>query len=393
MSGVVIAGTGLTPFGLFAEASCRSLANQAVAGALRDAACSPSDIGFIAYANSAAGVVTGQHSVRGQVALRHSGFHGTPIVNIENACASGSSAFRIAVSEVALGRCDIAIAIAAEKMSHPDRRLIMETMSSGTDLSEIEQMRERLGAAPDRTIFMDIYADLARKLMARSGIESIDIARVAAKNRFAGALNPKAQFRDQMTPDAVLGTRLIADPLTLAMCSPIGDGAAAIVVMSEREARKRGIQAVFVRACEMATGFADCAGETAARRAAQKAYSVSGIDPQDIEVAEVHDATASAEISLYADLQFCSDDELTGFVRDGHTAIGGRLPVNSSGGLLSRGHPIAATGCAQIVELADQLRDRCGARQRLGAKAAIAENGGGYIGNDAAVAVVTVLAR
>jgi acetyl-CoA acyltransferase len=392
MQKVVVGGTGLTRFGLFPDLSSADLARDAVHRALVDAGCEPSDVDFIAYGNAADGMV-GQNSLRGEVALRPTGLLGKPIVNVENACASGSSAFHLAYAQVAAGLSEVALAVGAEKLSLPDRGAVLAMISSGTDINDIERIRERLGGDPRGSIFMDIYADSARRLMDRDGLTAADFAQVVVKSRAAGALNENAQFRSPTTVDEVLSMRAIAGPLTLPMCSPIGDGAAALVVMSAERAQRRGISAVSIDASVVMTGLDELDAPVAAARAAEAAYERAGIGPEDVHVVEVHDATASAELGLYEDLRLCAPGEAAKLLASGDTAINGRVAVNSSGGLLSRGHPIAATGCAQLVELCDQLRGRAGERQREGASVALAENGGGWLGRDAAVAVVTVLSR
>ncbi|MGW0949485.1 thiolase family protein [Streptomyces sp. NPDC002623] len=392
MQKIAIAGTGMTPFGLFPDVSSAELAQRAVAAALADAQCTPADIGFVAYAN-ATDAMAGQHSIRGEVALRHTGLLGRPMVNVENACASGSSAFRLACNEIASGSTDIALVVGAEKMSYPDKVAVLGSIASGTDVKDIDRLRERLGGNPRGSIFMDIYAASARSMVEEQGVTPEDFAAVAVKSRTAGALNPNAQFRTPTTVDEVLSMRSVAGPLTLPMCSPIGDGAAALVLMSPEAARKRGMDPVFVRASILLTGLDEQDGPLVAERAARAAYEQAGIGPEEVHVAEVHDATASAEIALYEELGFCAPGDGVKLLRSGDTQINGRIAVNSGGGLLSRGHPIAATGCAQLVELSDQLRGRAGARQREGATVAIAENGGGWLGNDSAVAVVTILSR
>ncbi|WP_324291728.1 thiolase family protein [Cupriavidus sp. D39] len=337
--------------------------------------------------------MTGQECIRAEAALRGTGLLGKPMVNVENACASGSTAFHLAWLQVASGQCDIALVVGAEKLSHPDKSLAFKVMSAGTDLSELQQMQERWGSSPDRTIFMDIYARNARKFMGASGATKEDFARVAVKSHRAAALNPKAQFRKEVTVEQVLGSREIVDPLHLLMCSPIGDGAAALVLMTSEAAQRRGLDTVRVRASVVATGLGDARGPSAARRAAAAAYEAAGVGPQDVHVAEVHDATATAELALYEELGFCDAGGAVSLLRSGATDLGGRIAVNSGGGLMSRGHPIGATGCAQLVELTEQLRHRAGPRQREGAQIALAENGGGWLGQDAAVAVVTILSR
>lgn len=392
MENVVVAGVGMTSFGWFPGTSTADLARTALDAALADAGCGVEQVGFVAYANSTAGVMGGQHSIRGEVALRDSGLLGSPIANVENACASGSTAFRTAWLEVASGASDVAVAIGAEKMSHPDKSAMLAALNAGTAVEDLAGMVERLGGRPDRSLFMDIYADAARRRMAEHGLTAADLAEVVVKSRQAGALNPRAQFRATTATDEVLAARLIADPLTLPMCSPMGDGAAAIVVMSPAAARRHGVAApVRIRAVELTSGLGETPGPVAAARAASAAYESAGIGPDDLDVVEVHDATASAELGLYEDLGLCGAGEAAALLRSGATALGGRVPVNPSGGLLSRGHPIGATGCAQVVELVDQLRGRAGDRQRDGARVALAENGGGWLGNDAAVAVITVL--
>lgn len=393
MRRVVVAGVGMTPFGYFIERDVRSLAEEALREALTDASAVAADVGFVAFANAAGGLLTGQECIRGEVALRYTGLLGKPIVNVENACASGSSALHLAWLQIASGQCDVAVAIGAEKLSHADKRVPMAGMSAGTDLGELESMRVRLNGAPDRTIFMDIYAESARKYMESSGATSGDLAQVAVKSHRAAAMNPKAQFRKEVSEQDVLSSRPVVDPLTLLMCSPIGDGAAAVILMSEDLARGKGLELVFVRASVLMTGLGGEEGPSAAVRASHRAYEIAGIGPDELDVVELHDATASAELTLYEEIGLCGAGEAPTLLRSGATGLNGRVAVNSSGGLLSRGHPIGATGCAQIVELVDQLRHRSGPRQREGAGVALAENGGGYMGNDAAAAVVTILSR
>jgi acetyl-CoA acetyltransferase len=239
---------------------------------------------------------------------------------------------------------------------------------------------------------MDIYASMSRAYMERSGATVRDLAEVAVKSHRNAALNPKAQFRSEVSVEEVLASREISAPLTLLMCSPIGDGAAAVVVCSEEYARRLGTAQVRVRACALVSGTDRTAGEPGAvERAAQRAYADAGLGPEDLDVVEVHDAAAPAELMCYEELGLCAPGEGPRLLASGDTALQGRLPVNPSGGLLSKGHPIGATGCGQLVELVDQLRGRCGARQVEGPRIALAENGGGFLGTDAAAMVVTIL--
>jgi acetyl-CoA acetyltransferase len=238
---------------------------------------------------------------------------------------------------------------------------------------------------------MDIYAASARAYMRDSGATAEDFAAVAVKSHRHGSLNTNAQYRTEVTTEDVLASREIAAPLTLLMCSPIGDGAAAILVCSADSARRLGAR-VRVRACALVSGRDRGTNEPGAvERAALAAYQQAGVGPDDLDVAELHDAAAPAELITYEELGLCEPGDGPALLSSGTTALGGRIPVNTSGGLLAKGHPIGATGCAQLVELADQLRGRCGPRQVDGARVALAQNGGGFLGADAAAMVVTIL--
>ena len=228
--------------------------------------------------------------------------------------------------------------------------------------------------------------------MERSGATVEDFARVAVKNHHHGARNPKAQYRDEVTIEEVLASREISWPLTLLMCSPIGDGAAAVVVCSDDYARRAGVAPVRVRASTLVSGTDRARGESAAiERAAQQAYDQAGIGPEDVDVVELHDAAAPAELMAYEELGLCPPGDGPKLLGSGDTTLGGRMPVNTSGGLISKGHPVGATGCGQLVELVDQLRGRAGDRQVDGARVALAENGGGFLGVENAAVVVTIL--
>ncbi|MDQ1501374.1 MAG: hypothetical protein QOI86_4714 [Actinomycetota bacterium] len=423
MREVFVAGTGMTAFGKFMDSTVRSLAEEAVADALRDAQATPGDIEMAFFSNATAGILTGQEMIRGQVALRNTGILGVPIVNVENACASASSAFFLAHMAVASGAVDIALAIGSEKLTHPDKKRSFAAIGTAVDLDNVVGAREALTrtllgmgtAGPDagsplpvgaellaetkkdgggKSPFMDVYAGMTRHYMEQSGATAEDFARIAVKNQANGKLNPKAQYGGDITVEEVLASRQISGPLTLLMCSPIGDGAAAIVLCSEDAARRLGADTVRVRSTTLVSGRDRGPGDAGAvERAVAKAYDASGVGPEDLDVCEVHDAAAPAELMIYEELGLCGPGEGPKLLASGETALGGRVPVNPSGGLLAKGHPIGATGCAQLVELADQLRGRCGARQVDGASVALAENGGGFLGSDPAAIVITVLSR
>jgi acetyl-CoA acyltransferase len=397
MRDVVITGASMTRFGKFPDRGVRSLAEEAVGDALTDAGLTADAIEMAFFSNAVAGIITGQEMIRGQVALRHTGLLGIPIVNVENACASASTAFYLAWLAVAGGAADVALAVGAEKLTHPDKAKSFAAIGTAVDLNQVSELREEVGGKEEggggsRSFFMDIYANIARHYMAASGATPQDFAQVAVKNHRHGALNPKAQYRDEVTVEQVLDSRTISGPLTLLMCSPIGDGAAALVLCSAEYARRLDAQPVRIRSTALVSGRDRGEDEPeAVQRAARRAYDQAGIAPAEVDVVEVHDAAAPAELTAYEALGLCAPGEGPKLLASGDTALGGRQPVNPSGGLLSKGHPIGATGCGQLVELVDQLRGRCGVRQVEGARTALAENGGGFLGTDAAAMVVTVL--
>jgi acetyl-CoA acyltransferase len=409
MREVYVAGAAMTRFGKFPDTTIRALAEEATRGALDDAGVTAADVGMVFFSNAVAGILTNQEMIRGQVALRYTGLLGVPMVNVENACASASSAFYLACMAVGSGTVDVALAVGSEKLTHEDRARSFAAIGTAVDqlqLAELQQwtssgsagspLPEQAGSPPQagggkRSFFMDIYAASSRAYMKSSGATREDFAEVAVKSHRHAALNPYAQYRTELTVDDVLASREIAPPLTLLMCSPIGDGAAALVVCSAEMAQRLGAR-VTVRACCLVSGRDRGPGEPGAvDRAAHAAYEQAGLGPADLDVVELHDAAAPAELITYEELGLCGEGDGPALLASGATALGGRLPVNPSGGLLSKGHPIGATGCGQLVELAEQLRGRCGQRQVPEARVALAQNGGGFLGTDAAAMVVTVL--
>jgi acetyl-CoA acyltransferase len=389
MEDVYIAGAYVTPFGKFPDKSLRMLTGEAVTGVLADAGCSPDEIDVVFFSNAAEGLLTGQEMIRGQVVLDGTGLEGKPVINCENACASGSTAAHLAFTAVQSGTADVALALGAEKLTNPDRARTFSVFQAGWDI-------ERFGG-PDgksnQSAFMSTYAEMAREYMARSGATVEDFAAISVKSHNNGALNPKAQYRDPLTVEEVLASRVIDDPLRVLMCSPIGDGASAILVANARGLARLDADPVRVLAAAMRSGSRDEA-ESPIVVATRAAYEQAGVRPDDLDVIEVHDAAAPAELMAIEELGIAEPGEGPALLRAGETALGGRFPINPGGGLLSRGHPIGATGCAQLTELVDQLRGRCGERQVADAKIALAENGGGWLGGKGpAVATITILSR
>lgn len=397
MRKVFVAGTHMTRFAKLPDETVRTMTEAAVNGALADAGIAPDQVGATYFGNAISGVITGQEMVRGQSALRNTGVLGAPVFNVENACSSSSSAFNLAWQAIASGQCDVALVVGAEKMTEPTGLRAMQALESAVDLEEVDVLKARLGEQADgnRSFFMDLYAGTARGYLERTGATAADFAQVSVKNHLHSSLNPHAQFRKTTTVEEVLASRTIVDPLTLLMCSAIGDGAAAVVLCAEDRLRTER-DPIEVLASIVTSGFAHretSFDDSAVVRAARRAYDIAGVGPDDLQLVELHDAAAPAELVLYEELGLCPHGDGAKLLASGATTIGGRVPVNTSGGLLGKGHPVGATGCAQITEIADQMWGRAGDRQVPDVRLALAENGGGYIGSDSAAAVVTILSR
>lgn len=241
---VAIAGIGMTSFGKFLDRSVRSLSEEAVRIALEDAGITAARVDRVYFGNAAAGLVTGQEMVRAQAALRYTGLMGKPMINTENACATGSTAFHLAWQSVSAGQADIALVVGAEKLTHADKAVSFGAFGAAVDMEE--KLPDHVGSGSG-SIFMDIYAERTRRYMEATGVTSTDIAQIVVKSRHAASLNPFAQFRKPTTVEEVLAARMISNPLTLPMCSSIGDGAAAIVLVSSRiAAQLTGARPVWV---------------------------------------------------------------------------------------------------------------------------------------------------
>ncbi len=409
---VFIVGVGMTPLGKHLDKSVKQLTAQAVSAALDDAGVSRETIEAAWFCNTRQGALEGQHGVRGQAALRAFGFEGIPIFNTDNACASSSSGVMQAYAALRAGMHDIALVVGAEKMNYPEKRQEMfeafkgswdrdladEHLAALLRMGEGVAVPDGVGAGtPERSVFMDIYAAQARYHMHRFGTTQRQIAAVAAKNHWHSQWNPMAQYRHPMTVDEVLADKLIVWPITRAMCAPMSDGACALVLASA-PALKRLVKprAVRIKGMGVSSGSnrkPDEVDKHLTRVAALRAYERAGVSPQDIDVAELHDASAIAEILHAENVGFCEYGAGGAFAESGATRLGGRLPINVSGGLHSKGHPIGATGAIQIRDLVLQLRGEAGPAQVQGARLGLAENGGGFYGLEEAACVVTVLER
>src|SRR5580693_3309026 len=383
MRDVYVTGVGMTKFAKQPGRTLKDLTAEAVTAALKDAGRPAEDVQSCYFGNAVAGSMTGQEMLAGQFLLRPLGLGGIPVFNVENACASASTAFHLAWQAVATGVHDAVLAVGAEKMTHPDKARSFAAIGGSVD---VETAPADLPAG--RSFLMDLYAESALRYMELTGATRADFARVVVKNQRHGMLNPAAQYGAELTVEQVLAAREIVWPFTLQMCSPISDGAAAALLVSD-ELVPPGSPVVAVLASVVRSAPADGVASVTGL-AARAAYEAAGISPVDLDCAEVHDAAASAELVIYEQLGLAKLGGGAALIRSGQTALGGSLPVNTSGGLLARGHPIGATGLAQIVEAVAQLRGTAGDRQVPGARLALTQNAGGWHGSDNVASVVHI---
>ena len=412
MRDVAVVGAGMTNFGKFLDKGMKELTAEAVNNALSSAGIDKKKLDVAVVGNATAGLITGQEMIRGQVVLREMGIGGLPIINTENACASSSTAFHIAWMYVASGMYDVALAVGMEKLYHEDKTRSFKAIGSAVDVEWVQNMQAQAKAAqeaaaaaktgetpaPDagagekRSMFMDFYAAFARAHMQKYGTTKEQFARVAVKNHYHGSLNPHAQYREVYSLEDVLTSPPVAEPLTRLMCSPIGDGAAATILVSAEKAKQFTTKPVFVRASALGSGFDRMPGEPGpTERVSQKAYETAGVGPEDLNVVECHDASSPAELVLYEELGLCPEGEGGQFIDSKAPYVDGLIPVNPSGGLISKGHPIGATGVAQIYEIFTQLRGEAGDRQVKNPKVGLTENGGGMVKGDPAALSVHIL--
>lgn len=414
MSDAYVIGVSCTAFGRRPDASFKDLTREAYEAVLADAGLEDGGRIESAWFGNCGMDRWGQSNIRGQVCfvplVREGRFpERVPVTNVEGGCATASMAFQGAWKDVLSGQAGMSLAIGVEKTFFQDdparTRALFEGGIDRLDPGDWEDYYRRAGEAAGKpfdpgagggTLFMDTYATQAAWHMRRWGTTAAQIAAGASKNHAMGALNPLAQYRFELTPGQVLADRMVSAPLTRSMCAPIGDGAAAALVVSSAvlatlPARVRE-RAVRVRATALSGGKYRSLDEPGlSRAAARRAYAAAGLGPADIDLAEVHDATSFCELYQCEMLGFCDDGAGGAYVASGATSIDGSRPVNLSGGLVSKGHPVGATGLSMIHELVLQLRREAGPRQARRADIGLAENGGGVIGFDEAACSVIVL--
>jgi len=421
---VYVIGVGMIKFGKNFDKTMKSMTGESLELAIKDCDLKKKDIEAAWFSNSGWGMSEMQHCIRGQVALSANGVDKIPITNVENACASGSTAFHGAWTAVKAGLYDCTLAIGTEKMyfQRPSKSGkkrsggggSMAGFIAGTDVERTRKMiaqlkqqiqegnkkaaKEKSGdqkqGKKEHSMFMDFYAMASRNHMKKYGTTQRQIACIAAKNHNNSTMNPLAQYTFPQTVEQVMEDYVVAFPLTRAMCAPIGDGSAASILCSERflddhpNLRER---AILVRASILKSG--SWKSSNACKRASKAAFEMSGLGPEDINVAEVHDATAFGELHIMEQIGFCPVGDGGPFIESGATEIDGKIPINPSGGLLARGHPIGASGLAQMYELVTQLRGEAGKRQVKDPKLALAENGGGTIGSGEAALCIHILEK
>lgn len=378
---VYVTGVGYHPFGRWPDKSLKQLAATAALAALDDAGITIGEVQAAFCANAYGGLLNDQESIRGQTWLRGIGISGAAVVNVENACAGGSSAVHLATMAISSGAYETVLVLGAEKMFVGDTARSLKALANSADTEVMSNIGLQFSA---------VDAIRVKEVMAEEGVGDDALEWITVKNHDHAVSNPICQYRKPLTMEQVRASRMIADPIRLLMCSAITDGAAALVLSN-----KPGRGGVRVRASAMGGSPWRLSDDVppGPTIAARRAYAQAGIGPGDLDCAEVHDAVAPAELIYYREVGFCAPGEVGRFIAERASALGGRLPVNTSGGLNSRGHPVGATGVAQLIELTQQLRGEAGPRQVANARLALAHNSGGWIGEDPAVSVVHILER
>lgn len=411
MDNVYIIGLGMLRFNKYPDRDVRKMAHEVTHLALEDAGLEKEALEAAFFSNTFWGMFDNQHSIRGQVVLRSMGIEAIPVTNVENACAGASTALHLAYTGIRAGMYDVALALGSEKITNPNKALSLSAYATCMDVGNFENHLKMMEAVNQklnfqipqdqtppgegRSIFMDAYAMGARWHMKTFGSTQEQLAMICAKNHWHGSLNPMAQYQENMTVEQVLADKPIAYPLTRSMCAPVGDGAAAAIICSEKYLKKlTGTRPIKIRSSVLGTGTdRDLDGEDIGERLVKQAYEIAGVGPADISLAELHDATAYGELHQTEAMGFCPIGEGGPFAESGATKLGGKQPVNTSGGLECRGHPIGASGLAQIFEIGTQLREEAGRRQVEGARIGLAENGGGNIGVEEAAMCIHILEK
>ncbi len=384
-SRVAVIGVGMTEFGELWDEGFRRLITKAGTDAIIDAGIEGGEIDALYVGSMSPGLFSGQEHVSSLVA-DHAGLAGIPATRVESACSSGALALREAYLSLRSGLLDVVVAGGVEKMTDlPTGSVTITLMGAG------DQVWEAFKGAT----FPGLYALMARRHMHEYDTTIEQISQVAVKSHENASLNPNAQFRFKVSLEQVLNSSPVADPLRLLHCSPITDGAAAVILASEKKAKELCDDPIWIDASAVSTDTialhdrVSLSRMDASVRAAKQAYKQAGLKPKDIDFAEVHDCFSIAEIMAVESLGFCGLGEGGKLTEEGETSMKGRIPVNTSGGLKGKGHPVGATGIAQVVEAVEQLRGKAGKRQVKNAEVGLTHNVGGSGGT----AVVHILSN
>jgi acetyl-CoA acetyltransferase len=398
MRDVAVVGIGMSRFGKYPEKGIKDLVREAVEPALKDAGLNKADIEAAFVGTAAPGIMTGQEQIKAQVTLSAMGIDTIPMYNIENACASSSSAFNLAWTAVGAGLYDCVLVVGFEKLYDKDKMKSYMALGTAVDietaLQHLEAFQKKHGAGnpiiaegsgQSRSIFMDMYAYYTRTYMKRFGLTQEHFAKISVKSHKNGALNPHAQYQKEVTLKQVLESGDVAFPLTRMMCSPVCDGSAAAIICAGDHMGRFDKMPVWIAGSVVGSGkISDDLSDTLTSRLGPRLFATAGIRPDDIDIIEVHDATSPSEIITLIELGLCPGKDAAKWIDEGYLDIDGRLPTNTSGGLAAKGHPIGATGLGQIHEIVLQLRGEAGPRQVAGPRIGMAHNGGGILGVDAA---------
>jgi len=407
MRDVAIVGAGMIKFGKYPEKSIKDLVREAVQKTLTDAGIDSKSLEAAYVGSAAPGIMTGQEQIKAQVTLSAMGIDTIPMYNVENACASSSSAFNLAWTAVGAGLYDCVLVVGFEKLYDKDKMKSFMALGTAVDIENVTQFLEDFmkkqgknesimsaDSGKSKSIFMDMYAYYTRTYMKRYGLTQEHFAKIAVKSHKNGKLNPHAQYQKEVTIDEVLNSGDISFPLTKMMCSPICDGSAAAIICSKEKAGRFTQKPIWVKASVVGSGrVSHDLGDTLTKRLAPKAFEAAGIGPEDIDVIEVHDATSPSEIITLIELGIIKGEDAPKCIDEGWLELDGKNPSNTSGGLASKGHPIGATGLGQIHEIVQQLRGTAGKRQVKDPKIGMTHNGGGILGVDAAAMALHIFNR
>jgi acetyl-CoA acetyltransferase len=407
MRDVAIVGIGMLKFDKYLEKGIKDLVREPVEKALKDAGIQRSDLEAAYVGTAAPGIMTGQEQIKAQVTLSAMGIDTIPMYNIENACASSSSAFNLAYTAVGAGVHDCVLVVGFEKLYDKDKLKSFMALGTAVDIemaiTHLENFQKKQGktesiisseGGKSKSIFMDMYAYYTKMYMERCGLTQEHFAKICVKSHKNGAHNPHAQYQKEVTLEEVLNSGDVSFPLTRMMCSPICDGAAAAIICSKEKAAQLTTKPVWVEGSVVGSGrITDDLSDTLTKRTGPKVFEAAGIGPDEIDVIEVHDATSPSEIITLIELGICPPDEAARWIDEGVMEVNGKKPSNTSGGLASKGHPIGATGLGQIYEITQQLRGDAGKRQVNQPKVGMTHNGGGILGIDAAAMALHIFKR